>query len=122
MFDQKAVKEQLTHIFDSVGIIERRFSDIHSSDDFLDSDSGLDMLDGICMQLVAIGESLKGVDKLTDGTFLSRFPGVDWKGLKGIRDIITHQYFNIDAESVYGVCEDDLPVLKATIAKMIEEL
>jgi uncharacterized protein with HEPN domain len=40
------------------------------------------------MMLIAIGESLKNLDKVTGGTLFSRYPEVDWKGAKGIRDII----------------------------------
>jgi len=37
-----------------------------SSDDFLVSEPGLEKLDAICMQLIAIGESLKNLDKITN--------------------------------------------------------
>ena len=36
----------------------------------------------------AIGEGVKGVDKLTDKKLLSFYPGMDWKGVMGMRDII----------------------------------
>ncbi len=59
-------------------------------DDFLVSDAGIDKLDAICMMLIAIGESLTNLDRVTDGKFLEKFPEVDWKGAKGMRDIISH--------------------------------
>ncbi|MES9856898.1 MAG: HepT-like ribonuclease domain-containing protein [Sedimenticola sp.] len=50
------------------------------------------------MMLIAIGESLKSLDKITHGTLLKRYPEIDWKGAKGIRDILSHHYFDLDAE------------------------
>lgn len=49
------------------------------------------------MLLIAIGEGVKGVDKLTDKKLLSFYPEMDWKGVMGMRDIIAHHYFDLDA-------------------------
>jgi uncharacterized protein with HEPN domain len=86
------------------------------------TDEGLDRLDAICMMLIAIGESLKNLDKLTNGELLARYPGVDWKGAKGARDIISHHYFDLNAEAVFGICQSDIPTLAATVEQMIEDL
>lgn len=98
--------------------IERRFSPVRHPDDFLMTDEGLDRLDAICMMLIAIGESLKNLDKLTDGELLARYPAVDWKGAKGARDIISHHYFDLNAEAVFGTCQDDIPNLAATFLRI----
>ncbi len=39
------------------------------------------------MMLIAIGESLKKLDKITDGELLKKYPDIDWAGAKGMRDI-----------------------------------
>ena len=76
-------------------------------------------MDAICMMLIVIGESLKNLDKITDQQFLSQYPDVDWKKAKGMRDIITHHYADINAETVYYTCERKIPLLLETIQKMI---
>ena len=48
----------------------------------------MERLESTCMLLIAIGESIKGVDKLTNKELLTQFPKIDWKGAMGIRDII----------------------------------
>jgi uncharacterized protein with HEPN domain len=122
MSDAKLVIEILHQIHEAAQRIERRFSTIQSPDDFLANDEGLDRLDAICMMLIAIGESLKNLDKITSGTLLSSYPDVDWKGAKGARDIISHHYFDLDAEAVFGICRKDIPLLTETVVKMIEDL
>jgi len=55
MYDKSLVIEIIEQIIGSIEKIERRFKNINSFDDFLDSDNGLVMLDSICMQLIAVG-------------------------------------------------------------------
>ena len=102
--------------------IERRFATIQTPDDFLVNDEGQDKLDAICMMLIAIGESLKNLDKITNGTLLSQYPEVDWRGAKGARDIISHHYFDLNAEAVFGICKDDIPGLLQAIKAMADEI
>src|ERR1035441_1380418 len=120
MYDVELVLEILRQIHEAGKRIERRFTAVRHSNDFLANDDGLDRLDAICMMLIAIGESLKNLDKLTYGELLARYPGVDWKGAKGARDIISHHYFDLDAEAVFGICQNDMPSLIAAIEKIIE--
>ncbi|GLI36858.1 HepT-like ribonuclease domain-containing protein [Geobacter hydrogenophilus] len=122
MYDVDLVCEILRQILEAGRRIERRFSPVRQPDDFLATDDGLDRLDAICMMLIAIGESLKNLDKITNGELLRRYPNVDWKGAKGARDIISHHYFDLNAEAVYGICRKDLPILTATIERMAAEL
>lgn len=122
MYDVELVCEILRQILEAGKRIERRFSPLRHSDDFLVSDDGLDRLDAICMMLIAIGESLKNLDKLTSGNLLTKYPDVDWKGAKGARDIISHHYFDLNAEAVFGICRNDIPTLTATVERMITDL
>jgi len=60
-----------------------------SPDFFTDTPRGMEKLDAICMLLIAVGESLKRVDKVVNKTLLHGCPDDDWKGAKGMRDIIS---------------------------------
>jgi uncharacterized protein with HEPN domain len=74
------------------------------------------------MMLIVIGESLKNLDKITGGTLLPRYSEVDWKKAKGMRDILTHHYADINAEAVFNTCKEKIPRLFKTIKKIIEDL
>ena len=93
MFDKNLVLSILRQIDEALGKIKSRSEQIHTVNDFTDSPSGMEKLDGICMQFIAIGEALKNIDKITDGSLLSQYPGTDWKGAMGFRDIIAHHQF-----------------------------
>jgi uncharacterized protein with HEPN domain len=122
MYDKLLVQELLEQILNATKIVLKRFEVVEHSDFFLDTPEGMEKLDAICMQLIAIGESLKNIDKITNKELLKNYPQVDWKGAKGIRDIITHHYFDLDAEEIYYVCDEKLPTLQSTIEKIIEDL
>jgi len=82
----------------------------------------MEKLDSICMQLIAIGESLKNLDKITSKKVLSNYPEIDWQKVMGMRDIISHHYFDVDAEAIFDVCENHLDILGNTIKKIMNEL
>jgi uncharacterized protein with HEPN domain len=122
MYDKELVVGILKNILWSLEQITKRFQSIQSSEDFLKNDMGLEKLDSICMQLINTGEALKEIDKLTERSLLSNYPDIDWKKAKGMRDIITHHYFDIDAETVFVVCKERIPEMQNVIQKILADL
>ena len=95
MYDKELLADKLTQVSGALAIVARRFEGINSADDFLDSEKGQDMLDAIYMMLIAVDGNFKAIDKMTDGAFLERYSDVNWRGVRGVRDVISHQYFHI---------------------------
>ncbi len=122
MLDISHLKDIIKQILDALEKIQWRFVPVHSVGDLTDTPQGMEKLDSICMLLVAIGESCKKIDRLTDGKLLPRYPEIDWKGVKGVRDIISHHYFDVDAEVIYGICTKQVPILTKMFRHMLEEL
>ena len=89
---------------------------------YYNTPSGMERLESTCMLLIAIGEGLKGVDKLTDKQLLVQYPEIDWKGAMGIRDIIAHHYFDLDGEIVYSVVKTKLPDMLVTIRAILKKI
>lgn len=112
-------------LYDIRSAIERlqeRTERIHDVDDFLGSSEGMILLDATCMLLIAIGEGLKSLDKVTDGKLLPTYLGIPWKQVKGMRDIISHHYFDVDPAQVLWIVTNEINPLKAAINHFIEEL
>jgi uncharacterized protein with HEPN domain len=122
MYDPALILQILEEISIAARRIQERFKSIKSVADFTDSEAGIEKLDGICMQLIAIGENLKQLDKYSDSSLLIQYPEIDWKGAKGLRDIISHNYFRIDAEQIYFVCRNKLSPLHQIILQMISDI
>jgi uncharacterized protein with HEPN domain len=48
-------------------------------------------------------------------------PEVPWSQIIGMRHILTHDYFDIDAEVVWAAVENDLPELKRQIEAILKQ-
>ncbi len=122
MYDNQLVLEVLGQLRTASQTILDRFKPIKAVSDFTDSPAGREKLDSICMLLIAIGESLKKLDKITEGSLLAKYSQIDWKKAKGLRDIISHQYFDVNAEAIFDVCKTKIKPLNDTITQIIENL
>ena len=122
MHDEELLYYSLKRIASTIERIINNSKTIDDSQYYVLSPAGMERLERTCMLLLAIGESIKGIDKMTQKQLLPNYPEVDWKGAMGIRDIIAHHYFDIDESIVFDVVKNKLPGMLETINKMIEEL
>ncbi len=122
MFDKSLAIEVLQQIHQATLTILNRFAPVTSVEVFTGSPAGMEKLDSICMLLIAVGENLKNLDKITSGNLLPKYRQVDWKKAKGLRDIISHHYFEIDADAIYHVCNTYIPPMQQTIRQIITDL
>lgn len=122
MHSDPLVKEIFLQIDNAITTIAYRFEPIECVDDFLDTPQGQEKLDSLCMLFIAIGESLKKIDKLTNKQLLPKYDTVDWKAIKGMRDILSHHYFDMNAEAIYNVCNEDLKTLHLVVKQIVDEL
>ena len=102
--------------------VEKRSAKILEPNDFLTSETGVILMDSICMKLSAIGESIKNLDKITNHELLPLYSEIPWKNVMGVRDFIVHHYFEVDADVIFEICKNDVPVLVSVINRMIEDL
>lgn len=69
-------------------------------------------------QLITIGEaSLHLSEEIKE-----KYDEIDWRGIKGFRNIMTHEYFGISVKMVWVVVINELPKLKIVAEKIIKEL
>ena len=115
------IVDNLEAIQKSILLIEERFSDIHTADDFSLSPQGVQTLDSIAMRLQVIGELVKKIEKL-DGSFFETYTDVEWAMIARLRDIISHHYDTIDHEIIYDICKNHIPKLKNTVPSILKKL
>ncbi len=122
MYDRAHVIELLEQTIDAVSTVIERCECVDNVNDLIDTKNGQERLDAICMKLIAIGESLKNIDKITKGNLLANYPQIEWKKIKGIRDIISHHYFDLDAEIIYSVCKEHIKLLLETLRIILSDI
>ena len=122
MYDKSLVLDILEQIIDAIEIVQERCEFAKTQDDFMDTKEGQEKLDGICMKLIAVGESLKKIDAMTDKTLLAKYPQIEWKKIKGIRGFISHHYFDLDADVIFNICQNHIDDLLFTLKQISKEL
>ena len=122
MYDKELVLEVLGQLRTASQTILERFKPVKTVSDFTDSPAGMEKHDSICMLLIAIGETIKKLDKITEGSLLTKYPQIDWKKAKGLRDIISHQYFDVNSDAIFDVCKNHIDKVGNTIEKMLNDI
>ncbi len=105
-------KNNLLNIIESIEKIQFYVKDINS---FEKLSSDIRTVDAVLMNLVVIGES---VSKLSD-EFKDIFNEIDWKSIKGFRNIAVHDYFGVDIEEVWQIIENHIPKLFEYVNKIL---
>ena len=79
MCRKQIILSLLRKILQTVERILANSETINSPSFYLLTPSGMERLESTCMLLIAIGEGVKGVDKLTEKNLFSQYPGIDCK-------------------------------------------
>jgi len=48
-------------------------------------------------------------------------PEIDWTNLSAFRNVVVHNYLGVDSIQIWGIVEQDLPVLKSQIQSIVQE-
>ena len=122
MYEKDMAYSLVCIIEENLETILKRTRELKSPREFASSEQGMILLDSICMKLVAIGESIKSLDKVTNRELLSRYPQIQWKQAMGMRDIIVHHYFDVDAEQIFKTLKEDIPLLLSVLSDIKKDL
>lgn len=122
MYNKELALDSLLNIESALETIVERAAFANTADDFLISPDGMLRLDAICMNLIALGEAVKGLDKITKGELLVRYPEIYWSGIMKMRDKIAHHYFEMDAEIVFKTLKEDIPMILPVIYRIKKDI
>lgn len=86
------------------------------------TEDGLQKLAADTMLIEAICEGIKQIDNRTEGKLLCLRPEIPWKQVKGMRDVIAHGYFDVDASYIADVILNDLTPLENACIALIESI
>jgi len=92
----------------------RRFSGNLTKKGFLDNPL---VQSGVLHQIIIIGEVVKRLSS----EFRQNHPKIPWKFIAGMRDRVTHDYFDVDLEQVWHTVEKDLPELIKYLKPLVSQ-
>ena len=105
-------RERLQHIIEAIDRIQHYVSG-KSFDDMKSDDM---MYYAVVKNIEIIGEA---ANMLTP-EFQSNHPETPWKMVKGMRNYIVHEYFQIDDIVVWDVVQHNIPELRAQVSHYLE--
>ena len=109
----KTPKVYLYDIIESIGAIEE-YIDGRKKEDLL---SERRLQDLVVRRLQIIGEAANRIPESVQNDHLE----IPWQEIKGLRNVIIHDYAEIDFELIWIVIKKDLPELKANAKKIMEK-
>jgi uncharacterized protein with HEPN domain len=68
--------------------------------------------------LSEIGEAVKQLPP----ELLARHPEIGWRGWAGLRDVVSHQYFNLELPLLRPTIVDELPILLRVVGEEISKM
>ena len=107
-------RARLNHILDSIVEIESYLFNV-DFETFLDNS----MMRFACIkQMEIIGEASDHISE----ELKTQFSDIEWSNIKGLRNVLVHEYFGIDTRLVWEIIKYDLPDLKSKVIGIINSL
>lgn len=103
--------ERLIDIIDAIERIER-YSKINKN--LFETDELIQTW--MVHNIQIIGEAAGKIAK----EFQEQHPTIPWRSIGSMRNIIVHAYFKVDLDEVWNVIQNELPILKGQIQKLID--
>ena len=103
---------RLNDIVESVDLIEKYIDGLTQEEFFSSSEKQ----DSVIRRLEIIGEAVRSLPS----EYKAQYPDIAWKHAAGMRNILAHEYFNVDVNITWDALKNDLPKFKLSIQQLIQ--
>ncbi len=101
----------LAHIIEAVGLIESYVAGVT----FEQFEHDTKTRDAVIRQLEIIGEAVSNLEQ----DFRSEYAEIPWREISDFRNVLAHEYWDIDIEIVWKAATEEAPELKKAIIHII---
>lgn len=109
----KKKRDYSLFIDDILGAIEKieRYASMETFQEFSRNEMAID---AVIRNFEVIGEAARSIPE----EVRKKYPHVEWQEMVGFRNVLIHEYFGIDVESVWDTIQKNIPALKKHVLEM----
>jgi uncharacterized protein with HEPN domain len=108
-------KANLLAILDAIERVNQYTKGLGSPEEFFKSSV---VFDASLMNFINIGEMTDRLSK----ELKDRHADIDWQKVKDFRNLVAHDYLGVDAEEVWQIIKNDLPILRNAVNNLLSDL
>ena len=112
--------DRLEDILQSINLIQEWSEGKTTVNDFMSSSTGVMAFNACVMRFQVIGEHVGKILR-NDRKPLEAYPNIPWNAIYGMRNIISHEYANIDEDIIVSVINENLLPLKEAIEDLLKK-
>ncbi|MEK7164226.1 MAG: DUF86 domain-containing protein [Patescibacteria group bacterium] len=104
----------LDHIINSINLLEEYIQDLK----YQDFVNNYEKQDAVIRRLEIMGEAIRNIPE----EFLDNYPEIPWRDIVDFRNVLIHEYFDVNIERVWETIQKDIPEFKTKIEKIRKSL
>ena len=108
------VRVWLHDIVESISLIEGYIAGLSQEELF----NSIEKQDSVARRLAIIGEAVQHIPE----DFKNSLPNVAWAKAAGMRNILVHEYFDVENDLVWKTLNKSLPEFKKQIEQLIKDV
>lgn len=120
--NKQRVLSQLNFIISEISFAIETTKEVPNENFFGTTAEGMILFRSSCMCIQNISEGFRQVDSHTGGELLPQYKDVPWPQIKGIRNLLAHEYLSVEEPEILSILQQDLPNLLPVAQQMKRDI
>lgn len=120
--NKQRVLSQLNFIISEISFAIETTKEVSDENFFGTTAEGMILFRSSCMCIQNISEGFRKVDSHTGGELLPQYKDVPWPQIKGIRNLLAHEYLSVEEPEILSILQQDLPNLLPVAQQMKRDI
>ncbi len=120
--NKERVETLLEAVLKEMQLLAQVSLEVKTPDDFVSSTHGLILFRACGMSIQFITENFVKIRNLCGADFFAPYKTILWKSVFGMRNFLSHEYGDVDAEGIFNTVKTNIPELQAVTERMLKDL